>query len=51
MNITPTIGIMAAISDEAYLTKVFDTSKNDYKNRLFQDFAITIGLCFQIKGW
>lgn len=51
MNITPNIGIMAAISDEAYLTKVFDTSKNDYKNRLLQDFAITIGLCFQIKGW
>lgn len=51
MHITPNIGIMASISDEAYLLNVFDTNKNDYKNKLVHDLGISVGVCFQIKGW
>ena len=51
MHITPNIGIMASISDEAYLLNAFDTNKNDYKNKLFHDLGISVGVCFQIKGW
>ena len=50
-NITPNIGIMASISDEAYLLNAFDTNKNDYKNKLIHDLGISVGVCFQIKGW
>ena len=51
MHITPNIGIMASISDEAYLVKAFDTNKNDYKSKLIHDLGINVGVCFQIKGW
>jgi hypothetical protein len=51
MHITPNIGIMASISDEAYLLNAFDTNKNDYKNKLVHDLGISVGVCFQIKGW
>ena len=34
MHITPNIGIMASISDEAYLVNAFDTNRNDYKSKL-----------------
>jgi len=51
MHITPNIGIMASISDEAYLVKTFDTQRTDYKNKLIHDLGISIGVCFQIKGW
>ena len=51
MHITPNIGIMASISDEAYLLNAFDTNKNDYKNKLVHDLGISFGVCFQIKGW
>ena len=51
MHITPNIGIMASISDETYLLNAFDTNKNDYKNKLFHDLGISVGVCFQIKGW
>ena len=51
MHITPNIGIMASISDEAYLVNAFDTNKNDYKNKLIHDMRVCVGLCFQIKGW
>ena len=51
MHITPSIGIMASISDEAYLLNAFDTNKNDYKNKLIHDLGISVGVCFQIKGW
>ena len=51
MHITPNIGIMASISDEAYLLNAFDTNKNDYKNKLVHDLGISVGLFFQIKGW
>ncbi len=39
------------INDDAYLVNAFDTNKNDYKNKLIHDLGISIGVCFQIKGW
>ena len=51
MHITPSLGIMASISDEAYLVKAFDVNKNDYKSRLIHNMGINVGVCFQIKGW
>ena len=51
VHITPNIGIMASINDEAYLVKTFDTQRTDYKNKLIHDLGISIGVCFQIKGW
>ena len=51
MHITPNIGIMASISDEAYLVKAFDVNKNDYISRLIHNMGINVGVCFQIKGW
>ena len=51
MHITPNIGVMASISDEAYLVNAFDTQKNDYKSKLIHDLGVSVGLCFQIKGW
>ena len=51
MHITPNIGIMASISDEAYLVNAFDTQRNDYKSKLIHDLGINVGVCFQIKGW
>ena len=48
MHITPSIGILVSINDDAYLVNAFDTNKNDYKNK---DLGINIGVCFQIKGW
>ena len=39
MHITPNIGIMASISDEAYLVNAFDTNRNDYKSRLIHSMA------------
>ena len=51
MHITQNIGVMASISDEAYLVNAFDTQKNDYKSKLIHDLGVSVGLCFQIKGW
>ena len=51
VHITPSLGIMASISDEAYLVKAFDVNKNDYKSKLIHDLGINVGVCFQIKGW
>ena len=51
VHITPSLGIMASISDEAYLVKAFDVNKNDYKSRLIYSMGINVGVCFQIKGW
>ena len=51
MHITPNIGIMASVSDEAYYVNAFDTNKNDYKSKLIHDLGISVGLFFQIKGW
>ncbi len=51
MHITPYIGLMASISDEAYLVKAFDTPKNDYGNKMIHSLSISMGVCFQINGW
>ena len=51
MHITPSLGIMASISHEAYFVKAFDVNKNDYKSRLIHNMGINVGVCFQIKGW
>ena len=51
MHITPNVGIMASICDDAYLINAFDTNKNDYKDKLIHDLGISVGVCFQIKGW
>ena len=51
MHITPNIGVLASVCDEAYLVNAFDNSRNDYRNKLFHSLGINIGVCFQIKGW
>ena len=51
MHITPNIGIMASICDDAYLIKAFDTNKNDYRNKLINSLGISVSVFFQIKGW
>ena len=51
MHITPNIGVLASVNDEAYLIKAFDTSQNDYSSKLIHSIGINIGVCFQIKGW
>ncbi len=51
MHITPNIGIMASVCDDAYLVKAFDTNKNDYRNKLINSLGINVGVYFQIKGW
>ena len=50
-HITPNIGMLASVSDEAYLIKAFDTNRNDYRSKLVHSLGINIGVCFQIKGW
>ena len=51
MHLTPNIGMLASVSDEAYLIKAFDTTRNDYRSKLIHSLGINIGVCFQIKGW
>ncbi len=51
MHITPNIGIMASVCDDAYLVDAFDTNKNDYRNKLINSLGINISVFFQIKGW
>lgn len=51
MHITPNIGVLASVSDEAYLINAFDTSRNDYRSKLIHSWGISVGICFQIKGW
>ena len=51
MHITPNIGIMASICDDAYLVDAFDTNKSDYRNKLINSLGINVGIFFQIKGW
>ena len=51
MHITPNVGIMASICDDAYLINALDTNKNDYSSKLIHDLGINVGVCFQIKGW
>ena len=51
MHLTPNIGMLASVSDEAYLIEAFDTNRNDYRNKLIHSLGVNIGVCFQIKGW
>ena len=51
MHITPNIGVLASVCDEAYLVNAFDTSRNDYRSKLIHILGVNIGVCFQIKGW
>ena len=51
LHLTPNIGMLASVSDEAYLIKAFDTTRNDYRSKLIHSLGINIGVCFQIKGW
>ncbi len=51
MHITQNIGVLASVSDEAYLVNAFDTSRNDYRRKLIHSFGINLGVCFQIRGW
>lgn len=51
MHITPNIGVLASVCDEAYLVNAFDNSRNDYRSKLIHSLGVNIGVCFQIKGW
>ena len=51
MHITPNIGVLASVSDEAYLVNAFDSSRNDYRRKLTHSLGINLGVCFQIRGW
>lgn len=51
IHISPNIGIMASICDDAYFVDAFDTNKNDYRNKLINSLGINISVFFQIKGW
>ena len=51
MHITQNIGVLASVSDEAYLVNAFETSRNDYRRKLIHSFGINLGVCFQIRGW
>ena len=51
MHITPNIGVLASVCDEAYLVNAFDTSRNGYRSKLIHSLGVNIGVCFQIKGW
>ena len=50
-HITSNIGMLASVSDEAYLINAFETNRNDYRSKLVHSLGINIGVCFQIKGW
>lgn len=50
-HITPNIGVMISVNDDAYLIKAFDTDKSDYRNKLVHSLGVSIGVCFQINGW
>jgi hypothetical protein len=52
IHVTPSIGIMASVSDEAYLVNnAYDIRSNSYKSKLVHGLGISIGACFQINGW
>lgn len=50
-HITPNIGVMASVCDDAYLINAFDTNRNDYRSMMVHSLGINIGVCFQFKGW
>ena len=50
-HITPNIGVIASVTDEAYLIKGFDVNHKDYRSKLSHSLGLNIGICFQINGW
>lgn len=50
-HITPNVGVIASVTDEAYLVKAFDVSHKDYRSKLSHSLGLNIGICFQINGW
>lgn len=50
-HITPNVGVIASVTDEAYLIKGFDVNHKDYRSKLSHSLGLNIGICFQIKGW
>lgn len=50
-HITPNIGVIASVTDEAYLIKGFDVNHKDYRSKLSHSIGLNIGICFQINGW
>ena len=51
VHLTSNIGVIASVTDEAYLVKTFDVSRKDYRSKLSHSLGLNIGICFQIKGW
>ena len=51
VHLTSNIGVIASVTDEAYLIKAFDVSHKDYRSKLSHSLGLNIGICFQIKGW
>lgn len=51
VHITPNFGVVASVTDEAYLVKGFDVTQKDYRSKLSHSLGLNIGICFQIKGW
>lgn len=45
------IGVIASVTDEAYLIKGFDVNHKDYRSKLSHSLGVNIGICFQINGW
>ena len=50
-HITPNIGVLASLCDDAYFINAFDTSRNEYRGKLIHSLGLNIGVCFQIQGW
>ncbi len=50
-HIAPSIGIMAAVSNDMYLLKAYDTKKQEYRGKLVSGLGVSIGVFFQIEGW
>ena len=51
VHLTSNIGVIASVSDEAYLVKCFDAGHKDYRSKLSHSLGLNIGICFQINGW
>ena len=51
VHLTSNIGVIASVTDEAYLVKTFDVRRKDYRSKLSHSLGLNIGICFQIKGW
>ncbi len=51
VHITPNVGVIASVTDEAYLIKGFDANHKEYRSKLSHSLGLNIGICFQINGW